>query len=114
MWGMHSSHAVSNGSRSVRIAPGDKRGVWYPTFLQTEEADINAFDMNSLGKFLPSWEIMGDAGIECKGLLRPAFALALEGNQLEPEGRASPQTANPLCLFLKKALKLKKGAIVAL
>ena len=108
------AHNVSNGSRFVRISPGDKRVVWHPTFLQTVEADISAFDMSSLGKFLPAWEIMGEAGIECKGLLRPAFALALEGNQLEPVGRASPQTANPLCLFLKKALKLKKGTIVVL
>ena len=107
------AHTVVNGSRSVRIAPGDKRVVWHP-ILQSVEADVSAFDMNSLGKFLPSWEVMGEAGIECKGLLRPAFALALEGNQMEPEGRASPRTANPLCLFLKKALKLKKGAIFVL
>ena len=64
--------------------------------------------------FLPSWEVTGEAGIECKGVLRPAFELALEGNQLEPQGRAIPQTANPLCLFLKKTLKLKRGAIIAL
>ena len=107
------AHTVVNGSRSVRIAPGDKRVVWHP-ILQSMEADVSAFDMNSLGKFLPSWEVMGEAGIECKGLLRPAFALALEGNQMEPEGKASPRTANPLCLFLKKALKLKKGAIFVL
>ena len=107
------AHNVSNGSRSVRISPSTNV-VWHPTFLQTVEADISAFDMSSLGKFLPAWEIMGEAGIECKGLVRPAFALALEGNQLEPVGRASPQTANPLCLFLRKALKLKKGTIVVL
>ena len=47
-------------------------------------------------------------------VLRPAFALALEGNQLEPQGRASPQFANPLCPFLKKSMKLKKGNIIAL
>ena len=111
------AHTVTNGARSVKVAPGDKRLTWHPTLLPTVEADINAFDMCSLGKFLPSWEVTGEAGIECKGLLRPAFALALtgkSGSQMEPEGRASPQTANPLCLFLKKALKLKQGTIVVL
>ena len=85
-----------------------------PGSFSAVEADVNTFDMNSLGKFLPSWEVIGEAGIECKGVLRPAFALALAGNQLEPVGRASPQLANPLCPFLKKSMKLKKGTIIAL
>ena len=71
------AHTVSSGSRCVRISPGVKRVVWHPTFLQTVEADISAFVMSSLGKFLPAWEVMGEADIERKGLLRPAFVLAL-------------------------------------
>ena len=76
-----------------------------PGSFSAVEADVNTFDMSSLGKFLPSWEVIGEAGIECKGVLRPAFALALAGNQLEP---------SPLCLFLKKNMKLKKGNIIVL
>ena len=108
------AHTIFHNIQSIRVSPDDRRVVWSPTILETVEADVNTFDMNSLGKFLPSWEVIGEAGIECKGVLRPVFALALAGNQLEPVGRASPQLANPLCLFLKKSMKLKKGNIIAL
>ena len=108
------AHSITHGSRSVRISPGDRRVVWYPSILETVQADVVTFDMNYLGKFFPAWEATGEAGIECKGVLRPAFELALDGNQLEPVGRALPQNASPLCLFIKRSLKLKKGYIIAL
>ena len=50
-------HTVVNGSRSVRIAPSDKRVVWHATFLQSVEADISAFDMSSLGRLASSWPL---------------------------------------------------------
>ena len=107
------AHTISHGSRSIRVSPGDRRVVWSPTMLETVEADVNTFDMNSLGKFLQSWEKTGEAGIECGGVLRPAFSLTLLDNQMEPQGRGS-HSPNPLCLFLKKNLKLKKGHIIVL
>ena len=106
-------HNISNGSRSTRVWPGAKRCVWSPTISETVEADVATFDMSSLGKFLPSWEEIGEAGIECKGVLRPVFALTLVDNQMEPQGRTS-HSPNPLCLFLKKNLKSKKGNIIVL
>ena len=48
-------------------------------------------------------------------VLRPAFPLALEGNQLEPQGRASPQFANPLCVsLLEEEHESTQGTIITL
>ena len=106
-------HHISNGSRATRVWPWGKRCAWSPTISESVEADVATFDMNSLGKFLQSWEKTGEAGIECGGVLRPAFSLTLLDNQMEPQGRGS-HSPNPLCLFLKKNLKLKKGHIIVL
>ena len=49
-------HHISNGSRATRVWPWGKRCAWSPTISESVEADVATFDMNSLGKFLQSWE----------------------------------------------------------
>ena len=64
---------------------------------------------------MPSREQQTDTGVECAGLLRPAFEMQLDGpskKALQPA--AHPTTGNPLCLFLKKALTLKAGQLTVL
>ena len=109
------AHTITRGNRGVRVAPATGSSVlWVPHLAETETADVEAFSMLCLGAFLPSWEVKGETGLECQGLLRPAFELALRGNQLEPAGNANPQSANPVCLFLKKALRLQKSQMITL
>ena len=111
------AHTVTFGKRGVKVVPTNPstRVLWTPKLAASgADADVEAFDANCMGAFLPSWEVKGEAGLECRGLLRPAFALALEGNCLEPAGKANPQTANVVCLFLKKALKLSRDHLIAL
>ena len=110
------AHTITRGRRGARVSPANpgNRILWGPTLKETEEEDVKMFDMGNLGTYLPSWEVNGEAGLECQGMLRPAFELALEGNQLEPAGKANPKTANVACLFLKKHLKLKKSHVITL
>ena len=55
-------------------------------------------------------------GLECVGLLRPAFEVQLDGPNKETlTPNANPATGgNPLCLFLKKNLVLKPGQLAVL
>ena len=83
--------------------------MWIPTLVKLEDGP-GEFTMDCLNRFAPSWEVRdGEAGLECSGLLRPAFEVSLAGNQLGPE-----KSANPACLFLRKAIKLKKKAMIVL
>ena len=94
------AHTVSNGSRSVRISPGHKRVVWHPTFLQTVEADISAFDMSSLGKFLPAWEVMGEVGIELAFGSNQGSQLASGGERLfHPQRGERVRRLQTRCVF---------------
>ena len=111
------AHSVTFGKRGVKVVPSSpsSRVLWTPKLAASgADADVEAFDANCMGAFLPSWEVKGETGLECRGVLRPAFALALDGTCLEPAGKATPQTANPVCLFLKKALKLSRDHLITL
>ena len=110
------AHTVTFGKRGVKVMPANssQRIVWTPKCADIEADDVQAFSANCLAAFLPSWEVKGETGLECRGVLRPAFALALDGACLEPAGKLDPQSANPVCLFLKKTLKLNKDHIITL
>ena len=77
---------------------------------------VEEFDTSRLGAWVPSREQQTATGLECAGLLRPAFEVQLDGpnrKTLTPD--ANPATGgNPLCLFLKKNLILKPGQMVVL
>ena len=77
---------------------------------------VEEFDTSRLGAWVPSREQQTSTGLECTGLLRPAFEVELNGynkKTLTPD--ADPETGgNPLCLFLKKNLILKPGQLVVL
>ena len=104
------AHSVTFGKRGVKVAPASssQRILWTPKCADIEADDVQAFSANCLAAFLPSWEVKGETGLECRGVLRPAFALALDGVCLEPAGKSDPQTATPVCLFIKKALKFNR------
>ena len=111
------AHTVTFGKRGVKVVPTNPstRVLWTPKLAASgADADVEAFDANCMGAFLPSWEVKGETGLECQGVLRPAFALALDGTCLEPAGKATPQTANAVCLFLKRALKLSRDHLITL
>ena len=78
--------------------------------------DVAEFDTSRLGAWVPSREQKTATGLECTGLLRPAFEVQLDGpsgKTLTPD--ANPATGgNPLCLFLKKTTILKPGQLVVL
>ena len=65
---------------------------------------------------MPPRKMQAATGLECSGLLRPAFEVHLDGpnkNTLTPA--ANPATGgHPLCLSLKKNLILKPGQLVVL
>ena len=74
---------------------------------------VEEFDTSRLGAWVPSREQKTSTGLECTGLLRPAFEVLLYKKTLIPD--ANPATGgNPLCLFLKKNLILKPGQLVVL
>ena len=112
LWG----HTVTFGKRGVKVVPASssQRILWTPKCADIEADDVQAFSANCLAAFLPSWEVKGETGLECRGVLRPAFALELQGACLEPAGKSNPQTSNPVCLFLKRKLKLNKDHIITL
>ena len=61
---------------------------------------VEEFDTSRLGAWVPSREQKIVTGLECTGLLRPAFEVQLDGTNQ--------------CLFLKKNLILKPGQLVVL
>ena len=70
---------------------------------------VEEFDTSRLGAWVPSCEQQTAAGLECVGLLRPAFEVQLDGlnrKTLTPD--ANPATS------LKKHLILKPGQMVVL
>ena len=90
--------------------------MWIPKLVKLEDGP-EEFTMDCLNRFAPSWEERdGEAGLECSGFLRPAFEVFLDGNQLTPTKQAgeADKSANPACLFLRKAIKLKKGQMMVL
>ena len=80
------------------------------------DVSVEEFGTSRLGAWLPSREKQTDTGLECAGLLRPAFEVSLDGTKkktLTPNG--NPATGGiPLCLFLKENLILKPGQLVVL
>ena len=108
------AHTITRGSRGVRVAPAHAKAhvMWIPKM----EDDSSNFTMDCLNKFAPSWEVRdGDAGLECSGFLRPAFEVRLDGNQLGPGKRLGESAAaSPVCLFLRKTIKLKRSQMMVL
>ena len=105
VWG----HSLTRGARAVRIAPVNMQVLRHP--MLEEPADGSSFDVNNLGQWVPSREERTGTGLECKGLLRYAFEVALEGKQLTPDNRT---TRNPLCLFMRKNQALKPSQLLVL
>ena len=103
------AHSLTRGARTVRIAPVNMQVLWHP--MLEEPADGSSFDVNNLGQWVPSREERTGTGLECKGVLRCAFEVALEGKQLTPDNRPN---GNPLCLFMKKILTLKPSQLFVL
>ena len=107
------AHCITRGARATRLCPVDTPVWWVPKTTSPEGPAL--FDASSLGPWLPSREQETATGLECTGLLRPAFEVQLDGpnkKTLTPD--ANPAIANPLCLFLKKALIMKDKQLVAL
>ena len=112
------AHTITRGSRGVRVAPAHSSAhvMWIPKLVKLEDGP-GEFTMDCLNRFAPSWEVRdGEAGLECSGFLRPAFEVSLDGNQLTPTKQVgeADKSANPACLFLRKAIKLKKGQMMVL
>jgi hypothetical protein len=109
------AHSVTRGARAVRVSPVDTPVWWVPKAVMPED-EVAAFDASQLGAWAPSREQQTATGLECAGLLRPAFEVQLDGpnkKTLTPD--ANPATGgNPLCLFLKKNLILKPEQLVVL
>ena len=101
-------HTITRGSRGVRVAPAHASAhvLWIPKLVKLEDG-ADAFTMDCLNMFAPSWEVRdGEAGLECSGFLHPAFEVRLDGNQLGPQKIAEPaRQVNPACLFLRKMLR---------
>ena len=108
------AHSITRGARGVRVAPAHAKShvMWIPKM----ETDSSSFTMDCLNSFAPSWEVRdGDAGLECSGFLRPAFEVRLDGNQLTPgKGLGEPSAKNPVCLFVRKAIKLRRSQVMVL
>lgn len=105
------AHSLTRGARAVRVSPVDTPVWWVPKVVMPED-DVEAFDASQLGAWVPSREQQTPTGLECTGLLRPAFEVHLDGankTTLTPDANG-----NPLCLFLKKNLILKPGQLVVL
>ena len=109
------AHNVTRGARAVRISPVVVQVWWVPKGVNPDMA-VEEFGISQLGAWVPSREKQTDTGLECTGLLRPAFEVKLEGlngKTLTPD--LNPASGgNPLCLFLKKALILKAGQMAVL
>ena len=109
------AHSVTRGARAVRVSPVDTPVWWVPKAVMPED-EVAAFGASELGAWVPSREQQTATGLECAGLLRPAFEVQVDGpnkKTLTPD--ANPATGgNPLCLFLKKNLSLKPGQLVVL
>ena len=111
------AHTITRGARGVRVAPAHSSAhvMWIPKLVKLEDGP-EEFTMDCLNRFAPSWEERdGEAGLECSGFLRPAFEVSLDGNQLSPTKVGEPASGgNPACLFLRKAIKLKKRQMLVL
>ena len=104
------AHSLTRGSRSTRVAPVSETVLWVPGM--TEPDDGTTFSEGNLMHWIPAREENTATGLECKGALRPAFEVSLEGSLLTPDN--NPATSNCCCLFLKKTLTLKDKQIVVL
>ena len=107
-------HVIARTSSSVSISPGQVPVFWIPTKRTTEAvvgADGGQFNNDSLCTWLPSFERTFKKGVECTGLLRPAFEVVLSGQKFAPSTKVN---ANPVCLFTCKRLDLKPKELISL
>ena len=66
----------------------------------------------NMGQWQNSHEVPVEKGIECKGLLRPAFEMVLDSSrQLSPSAAFD---ANAMCFFSAKKFNVKAKSLVAL
>ena len=107
------AHCITRGARAVRVPPVETPVWWLPETIAPE--DPASFDASSLGAWLPSRAQQTATGLECTGLLRPAFEVQLDGpnkKTLTPD--ANPASGNPVCLCLKNVIAMQPGQWVVL
>ena len=108
------AHCLTRGARAIRVSPVETAKVWWVPQGVMPDVAVEEFDTSRLGAWVPSCEQQTATGLECVGLLRPAFEVQLEG----PNNKTLTPDANPggkpLRLFLKKNLILKPGQLVVL
>ena len=105
-------HVVTRNAHQAQITSGTSQVYWLPMERATEAVlSGEEFDRNSLCTWLRSVERVVKKRIECVGLVRPAFEVALVEHTLGPSNKTS---ANPLCIFTNKRLELKPKELVAL
>ena len=73
------AHALTRGARAIRISPVESAKVWWAPMGVMPDVAVEEFDTSRLGARVPSCEKQTAAGLECAGLLRPAFKVQLEG-----------------------------------
>ena len=105
------AHSVTQGARAMRVSPMATTVWWRPT-ISDADSDGGSFSAENLAQWVPSREEETPTGLECKGMLRLAFEVVLDGTTLKPD--ATPKTGNPLCLFLRKPVFLKSRQMLAL
>jgi hypothetical protein len=69
-------HQVTRCARAVRVAPVNTPVWWQPALADPE--DGSSFDPTNLGQWVPTRELNSATGLECAGMLRPAFEVQLE------------------------------------
>ena len=77
------AHSLTRGARAVRISPVTTPVWWVPKEVMPDEA-VEEFDSSQLGAWVPSREQQTSTGLECAGLLRPAFEMILDGPDKKP------------------------------
>ena len=84
------AHCVTRGGRADRISPVETHVWWVPKGVMPDVA-VEEFDISRLGAWVPSREQQTATGLECAGLLRPAFEVQLDG----PNRKTLTPGANP-------------------
>ena len=103
-------HGIARGTKRTQVMPGDPDVSWLPKMQEAENG--SSFTAMNMGQWQNSHEVPVEKGVECEGLLRPAFEMTLDSSrQLSP----SPAfDANAMCLFSAKKFNVKAKSLVAL
>ena len=76
------AHSLTHGARGVRISSVEIHVWWVPKGV-VPDVVVEEFDTSRLGAWVPSYEQQTATGLECAGLLRPAFEVQLDGPKQE-------------------------------